>query len=129
MCSICYEKKIPDLCTVKLDLSKSFSKLLSCARELASSSGIPDRTHPDFVDLRHIVCAVAMSEEACKFLGELSPVSKEDVIKILKYWYSPDNSSGSISKLAGDMRKLRDELLSKVFGQDHAVQAIIEGLL
>jgi len=60
-------------------------------------------------------------------LGYLTPLSREDAIRILTAWYEEEGSSVSIADLVSKLRGLRSELLTRVFGQDHAVHAFIEG--
>lgn len=125
--------KCPDLgqpspCPGKLDLAESFREIIIYAKELASGEGIPDRTHPGLIDIRHIVCSIAISREACQLLGELTPLSRDDAVRILTAWYEETGMFASIGDLVGKLRGLRSELLTKVFGQDHAIHTFIEGL-
>jgi len=109
----------------RLPLTESLQSTLACAKELAQE--VPDRYHPGLVDLRHLVCAVGMSPEACS-LFDVIPISREDVVALLAVWYHRDTRSPSLERLTERLRELRSELLKKVFGQDHAVHTFVEGL-
>ena len=125
--------KCPDLgtrqpCPGKLNLSRPFHDLLSLATELASPDGVPDQLHPGMIDIRHLVCAIALSKHACQLLDGVTPISREDATKTLTRWYSEADGITSMGDVVGDLRRIRSELLSRVFGQDHAIHAFIEGL-
>lgn len=118
----------PSPCPGKLDLTESLKEIIFCAKELASVEGVPDRFHPGLIDIRHLICAVAISRESCQFLGRLTPFTKKDAILVLAAWYKDMGVSVSLGDLVNKLRGLRSELLKKVFGQDHAVHTFIEGL-
>ncbi len=125
--------KCPDLgqpapCPGKLDLEEPFREIIVSAGELASGDGVPHRIHPGLIDVPHLVCAIAISREACRLLGNVSHLSYDDALRILASWYDEAESSVSIADLVGKLRGLRAELLTKVFGQDHAINTFIEGL-
>jgi len=112
-------------CPGKLPLDEATRVFLASARGLAEK--VPDRSHPGLVDLRHMVCAAAMSREACAVMG-VTPRAEVDVVALLVSWYDRELSSPRLGDLTHRVRELRSELLAKVFGQDHAVQAFVEGL-
>lgn len=109
----------------KLPLSKEVHVLLNQALTLARQ--VPDRTHPGLVALRHLVAALSMSRLAGELLGA-SPLPQTDAIKQLSAWYDDDSKTPELSALADRLHTLRANLLQKVFGQDHAVHAFVEGL-
>ena len=109
----------------KLPLAEAMRSMLVCAKELAKE--VPDRRHPGLVDLRHLVCAIAMSPEAHS-LFNVSGVSRENVVTLLSAWYQKDARAPSLDELTERLRGLRADLLAKVFGQDHAVHTFVEGL-
>jgi len=113
----------------KIEPDDDLRQVLETAFELASGEGVPDRTHPGFIALEHLVCGVAMSRTAVEMLGEgLTPLARVEAIKLLTSWMNELAEGFSLGELVERLRGLRAELLSKVFGQDHAVQAIVEGL-
>ena len=124
----CLELGHPPPCPGKLDLAEPLRKILIQAAELASATGVPDRTHPGLIDSGHLVCAMASSSEACQLLDGIAPITYQDAINALSNWYATIGLSGSITELVGNLRILRTELLSRVFGQDHAIHAFVEGL-
>jgi ATP-dependent metalloprotease FtsH len=124
----CPELGRPAPCPGKLDLAGPFQGIITVAMELASAGGVPDRAHPGLIDIRHLVCAIAMSRDACRELGGLRPMSRADAIRILTVWYEDFATAISIADIMAHLRNLRTELLSKVFGQDHAVHAFVEGV-
>ncbi len=118
----------PAPCPGQIDLEKPLMEIMVSAKQLASVEGIPDQTHPGLIDLRHLVCAIAMSTEVCALLGINAPLEKQEAIRVLIAWYENPELEGSMDELVEKLRGLRSELLAKIFGQDHAVHAFIEGL-
>ena len=108
-----------------MPLSKGVQDLLSKAKALAQE--VPDQLHPGYISLRHLVCAIALSRPLCEQL-DLRPVSQRRVVEQLTAWYGDDRLAPELGDLIEDVRTLRDDLLDKVFGQDHAVHAFVEGL-
>jgi ATP-dependent metalloprotease FtsH len=103
--------------------------LLEKASELAGGEGVPDRTHPGLVGLPHLICAAAMAVEVANLLGDpVVPIGSKQAMSLLARWVMDGDASLSLGELTGQLRGLRSELLSKVFGQDHAVHALVEGL-
>lgn len=127
------QRKCPDLghpesCTSKLYVAEALRGILLVAAELASGEGVPDGAHPGLVGIRHLACAMALSWDVCHVLGGVTPILREDALQILTAWYSGTEGRSLITDLMSDLRGLRSELLSKVFGQDHAIHAFVEGL-
>jgi hypothetical protein len=121
----CPEMPEPVSCPGKLRLGGPTGTMLTCAKELAGE--VPDRTHPGLIGLRHLACALAVSREACAILKAM-PKTQQDVAALLASWYERDAQAPHLDELAERLRNLRNELLKKVFGQDHAVHAFVEGL-
>lgn len=125
----CPEIGAPAFCSQKLEPDEDLRAVLEMALDLASGEGVPDKLHPGLIALEHLACAVATSYRAVEFLGEgLSPLTREEAINLLSAWYSEAGKVMSLGELVGRLRGLRQELLSKVFGQDHAIHAVVEGL-
>jgi len=57
-----------------------------------------------------------------------SPLAKEDAVARLNAWCLEEGLAPRLEELAEKLRVVRADLLAKVFGQDHAVQAFVEGL-
>ena len=113
----------------KMEPDDNLRQTLETALDLASGEGVPHRIHPGFIALEHLVCGVAMSRTAVEMLGsELKPISRDEALSLLKSWLDDLSGGISLGELVGRLRGLRTELLSKVFGQDHAAQAFVEGL-
>jgi ATP-dependent 26S proteasome regulatory subunit len=115
----------PARCPGKLPVAESVRALLQTAKELAQE--VPDRSHPGLVDLHHLACALAMSREVCATLN-VSPLSKEDAAARLNTWCIEEALNPKLEELTARLRILRTDLIAKVYGQDHAVQAFVEGL-
>jgi hypothetical protein len=115
----------PAGCTGKLPLAETTRTLLKVAKELAVE--VPDRNHPALIDVRHLVCAMAISRDACALLKTKS-LSREAAVQRLAAWYQAVAESPRLDELTERLRGLRADLLAKVFGQDHAVHAFVEGL-
>lgn len=108
-----------------MSLSKEVRHVIGQAQKFAAQ--VPDRTHPGLIGLRHLVCALGTSKQVGEML-KIEPVSDQEALKKLSAWYDEDEGTPQLGELSGRLRTLRTTLLSKVFGQDHAVQAFIEGL-
>ncbi len=115
----------PARCPTKLPVVEPVRALLQAAKELAQE--VPDRSHPGLVDLHHLACALAMSREVCAMLNT-TPLAKEDAIARLNSWCIEEALNPRLEELTARLRILRADLSAKVFGQDHAVQAFVEGL-
>lgn len=115
----------PSACQSKLPVAELVRALLQSAKELAQE--VPDRAHPGLVNLQHLICALAMSFEACAMLSA-TPLGKEDAVARLNEWCIEEGLAPRLEELTEKLRILRSDLLVKVFGQDHAVQAFVEGL-
>ncbi len=125
----CPEFGSPGPCPGTMPPDKAMRSLLEEACRLASGEGIPDRTHPGLVGLPHLICAAAMSADVANLLGApIAPIGQRQAMALLARWMMDKDLSMSLGELTGQLRGLRTELLSKVFGQDHAVHAFIEGL-
>jgi ATP-dependent metalloprotease FtsH len=109
----------------QLPLSSAVRTLLEDAQRLAAAE--PDRTHPGLIAMRHLACAVAMSAVACEQLG-VAPLDETAATEQLQAWHAGDAALPVLDDLTEQMRVLRAELLSRVFGQDHAVHAFVEGI-
>jgi ATP-dependent metalloprotease FtsH len=115
----------PTSCAGKLRLAEATRTMLKVAKELAEE--IPDHTHPGLIGVRHLVCAMAFSREVCALL-KVNPLGREAVVKQLAAWHEAALETPRLDELTERLQSLRNELLSKVFGQDHAVHAFVEGL-
>ena len=112
-------------CPSKMPLSESIRKMLELAKGLAKE--VPDRFHPGLVNLRHLACAMTMLPEVVTILNT-TPKAHEDALTILVSWYEREIESPRLDELTERLRLMRTELLTKVFGQDHAIHAVVEGL-
>ncbi len=116
-----------NVCPGKMDLAGSGRDIISSALELAISSA-PHPVHPGLIDICHLVCAIAMSEYTPKFLRNIKPQSRDGMVTVLKSWYNAEDRTSSIVSLMSNLKELRNELMSRIYGQDHAIYAFIEGL-
>lgn len=123
--AVCPEFPEPAACPGKMPLAESIRDVLVCAKELAEE--VPDRFRPGLIDLRHLACALAVSRAACTILN-VTPMAHEDAAALLASWYERQEQSPQLEELTERLRGMRAELLTKVFGQDHAVHAFVEGL-
>jgi ATP-dependent Clp protease ATP-binding subunit ClpA/CheY-like chemotaxis protein len=122
---VCPELVTTMRCRGKLDLSEGMRAVVLSARGLAND--VVDRSHPGLVDVRHLTGAIALSREACDQCAV--PVkSISEVVQVLTTWYDRDLSVPRLDELAARLETLRKDLLKRVFGQDHAVHAFVEGL-
>ena len=112
-------------CPGKLPLAEPLRDMLAHARELAED--VPDRFQPGLIDLCHLACAMAMAREICTLL-QVTPLAHEDAIELLALWYENEIQTPALAELTSRLRAMRSELLTKVFGQDHAIHAFVEGV-
>lgn len=119
----------PQPCGRPMPPTFALREVLAAALELASSAGVPDLAHPGLVDARHLVCALAASPEVGRLLGGLAPLGRSRQLDLLAQWYQEGmGDPQALAQLVGRLRSLRDDLLGRVFGQDHAILAFEEGL-
>lgn len=105
-------------------LSPQVSILLDAALELAGK--FPDQSQPGLVNLYHLGAAMAMNTEICRFLV-VAPPDQEDIhlqLETLSFVPSAKRQIGRISRV---INKLRDALRQCIVGQDHAIEAFVEG--
>jgi cell division protease FtsH len=120
----CPDLPAPAACPGKLPLADPVRDMLKSAKDLTVV--VPDRFHPGLIDIRHLACALAMSRPACTILNA-GFIGQDAAVLILTGWYGQE-SRAQLQELTERLRAMRSELLSKVFGQDHAVHAFVEGL-
>ena len=111
--------------TGKMPLSEDVTKLIQQAKALATE--IPDRRHPGLISLRHLVCAASTSEAMQRDL-KISPIFEDEARRILSSWYQEERGFGELDRLNTTVQEMRNALLSRVFGQDHAVNSFVEGI-
>ncbi|MCE1248604.1 MAG: AAA family ATPase [Firmicutes bacterium] len=114
-------------CEGSFPLSDGLKILLQEAAFLASAEGVPDKEHPGFICVSHLMAALAMSEEASALLGGFQVLHRVEAVKILASG-GAGNSGYEPADLTILLKKLRNEMLEKVFGQEHAIHTFIEGL-
>lgn len=105
--------------------SNNAKELLSCALDLAGKQ--PDNTQPGMVALRHIAGAMALLPAFCNTF-KVPPASRDDILNMLGDLFVRDLSVMGMGELTRSLKELRTQLLLKIFGQDHAIQTLIEGL-
>ena len=112
-------------CPGTLRVSEEMHAILIYARECAQQ--VPDSIRPGLVNQRHLVCAVALSPEACAEIG-VSPLARAKTLEQLTTWSRQDHQLPDLGELVDRLHEMRDTLLKRVFGQDHAVHAFVEAL-
>jgi cell division protease FtsH len=118
---------VPELisCPGKLSLTETVHDILNQAKEVAQK--IPDPTHPGFISIRHIVSSLVTNEKVCSLL-EIDPLTQEESESKLASWLKADYNSPHLDELTARVKKMRNKLLLKVYGQDHAINAFVEGI-
>lgn len=112
-------------CVGKLTLAEVTHAMITTAMDLARE--VPDRSHPGLIDLRHLVAALAMTRAFCMLLN-VTACAREDATRMLALWSDKDTQTLSIDQLMERLRRMRTNLLTQVFGQDHAIQSFVEGI-
>ena len=123
--SVCLN--IPELisCPGKLSLTETVHNILNRAKEVAQK--IPDSSHPGLINVGHIVSILTTNEKVCSLL-EIDPLTLEEAELKLASWLKADFNSPHLDELTARVKKMRDKLLLKIFGQDHAVNTFVEGI-
>jgi ATP-dependent metalloprotease FtsH len=112
-------------CTEKLPLAPGVQDLIRRAKKMAGE--IPDRRHPGLIGIRHLVCAASVDEQLTPLMGA-SPVPEEQARTTLSGWSQETTGLRELDRLSASISEMRKALLSKVFGQDHAVNNFVEGI-
>jgi cell division protease FtsH len=112
-------------CPSPLRLSRALRELLAVAQGFAKQ--VPDRERPGLISANHLVCALALSAEACAAF-KLHPADPDRVMEKLAEWDAQEQESPMLRDLLDRLRGMRSELLTQVYGQDHAVHAFVEAL-
>lgn len=115
----------PVRCPTSLRLTPEARAIIERAREFAAD--VPDAEHPGSIDTTHLVAATLVTPATCAALGGTA-LDPEAVVVMLARWVQGELLTTRIDDLAGRLRELNASLLSRVFGQDHAVRAFVEGL-
>lgn len=110
---------------IKLALSAVAQDFLDAAQNLAQK--MPDRQHPGFINIRHLVCAAGLLE-SCSAMIPMTALSRDRAISFLIEWQEREDRSPGLEQLVATLRELRSSLLKTVYGQDHAVHDFVEGL-
>ncbi len=114
-----------ETCTTKLPLAPGVQDLIRRAKKLAGE--IPDRRHPGLIGIRHLACAAAADEQITPLTGA-APILEEEARTTLSGWSQEATGLGELDRLSATIIEMRQALLSKVFGQDHAVNGFVEGI-
>ena len=123
--AICPLLPEPAACPGKLPLDEGVTRMLERAKDL--SEEVPNPHQPALIDLPHLACGIALSREACVLLS-VSPLLRDAAVARLVAWYEKEAQTPDIRDLTERLRQMRVDLLARVFGQDHAVHAFVEGL-
>lgn len=111
-----------------MNLAASARSFVKQCTALAGAQGVPDQTHPGWINTAHLVCALAMAAREAALPEACTPLSREEALTWLDRWQASQASAPSLPELVGRLRALRAELQAQVFGQDHAIQTFVEGL-
>lgn len=109
----------------RLNLDSAVRQVLEAAKELALK--VPDQQRPGLINVQQLVAALAMSPR----LGDLldaEAISPDAAVDLLRDWQEGQRTASSLGGLTERLRRMRNQLLSQVVGQDHAVHAFAEGL-
>jgi len=111
-------------CQGRLPLATEFKEAIRLARRLALD--YPSKAHPSLISVPHLVCAAALSLP--KAPEGLHPPDEEAAAVLLAGWLDTDGAQPSLAELTRSFRVLRCDLLDRLFGQDQAVNAFVDGL-
>ncbi len=112
-------------CTGKLTLAPEVREMLALAKTFVAK--LPSPKHPSLIALSHLAAAVARSLPAAQHTG-IKPPSEERVLQLLAGWMEEETRPPSLGDLTRRLRALRNELLQRVYGQEHAIHQFVQGL-
>jgi cell division protease FtsH len=112
----------------EITFSKNVENVIETAHKFSKTVGLESPKRPNEINIYHFVCAVANSKHICKLLGDIIPIMEDEAQNFIKNWYKQNRKTISLSELVDNLRGLRSRLLDKIFGQNQAVQDLIEGL-
>ena len=113
-------------CQAKMPLAEDVREMLATAKALVQA--VPSRQDSGLIALPHLVCATALALRDAELpAGARSPDQERAGILLLK-WGDEQARPLSLGDLTRRLRTLRQDLLSRVHGQDHAVHQFVEGV-
>jgi len=112
-------------CTSKLPLDDEVREMLAGAKRLVSA--VPAPNHAALIALPHLAGATAHAAAAARMNG-LQPVDEDRIAQLVANWVAEEGQPPTLGELTRRLRALRQELLARVYGQDHAVHQFVEGL-
>lgn len=115
----------PLLSAGRLPLAAPTRALMAEAKALADLA--PERRQPGLIGPDHLAGATALSREACAVF-QVAPRPREAVLALLATWQEQAAQTPRLDELTDRLRTLRAAVQARLFGQDHAVDAFIEGL-
>jgi ATP-dependent metalloprotease FtsH len=112
-------------CAVKLALDDEVREMLAQARALVEQ--VPLAGHSTLIGLPHLVCAVLRFAAEARLDGA-EPPDEARLLTLLAVWVEETSRPLSLGELTRHLRDLRGTLLSRVYGQHHAIQQFVDGL-
>ena len=113
-------------CQAKMPLAENVRAMLAAAKELVKA--VPSRRDPGLIALPHLVCATARAFSDGDLPAGAKRPDEERASGLLLNWADEQSKPPSLGDLTRRLRTLRQDLISRVHGQDHAVHQFVEGV-
>jgi ATP-dependent metalloprotease FtsH len=110
----------------KMALADSVRDMLALAKTMVKAA--PARHDSGLIAVPHLVCATARTLPEDELPSGATRPSEERAGALLMKWVDESAKPPSLGGLTRRLRTLRQELMSRVRGQEHAVHQFVEGL-
>ena len=111
----------------KLPLADECREMLRAAKSFAER--VPQAAQAELIALPHLAAAVALTLATDRDAkAESQARSETRILKLLAQWIEEDARPASLGTLTHRLRVLRQKLLARISGQDHAVHQFLNGL-
>jgi ATP-dependent metalloprotease FtsH len=110
----------------KMALADSVRETLALAKTMVKA--VPARHDSGLITVPHLVCATARTLPGEELPTGATRPTEERASTLLMKWIDESAKPPKLGALTRRLRTLRQELLSRVYGQEHAVHQVVEGL-
>lgn len=113
-------------CSTKMPLAEKVREMIGLAKVMVAQA--PSRQDPGLIAIQHLVCATARTLPENELPAGAKRPDEPSVVALLQRYADELPKPPSLGELTRRLRTLRQDLLSRVHGQDHAVHQFVEGV-
>ena len=113
-------------CESRMPLAEEVRDMLATARAMIKV--VPWGQNSALIGMPHLVCATARTLSDCDLATGMTPPNNESAVALLVKWAEEETQPASLGELTRRLRTIRQDLISRVHGQDHAVHQFVDGL-